>query len=151
MQKREKILSGVALVVAVLFVTNQFLCGEKEKNGLRTSAGGRVELVRGPEATLDELPEPAKDWKPQVTFEKWARNPFSGALALEMADSHLDTLKLDLKGIVQKGNEKIALIGDYIVKVGETTDEFQLVKIKQDRVIIRRSGRLFTLHLEQGN
>ncbi|KAA3656835.1 MAG: hypothetical protein DWQ10_14515, partial [Calditrichaeota bacterium] len=67
------------------------------------------------------------------------------------SDSSADSNSTKLSGIVWRGNEALAIIGDKILRQGEETSVLQIVKIYKDKVIARRGKDLLTLHLGQDN
>ncbi|MFQ5628374.1 MAG: hypothetical protein ACE5I1_06415 [bacterium] len=158
MQKREKVLSAITLAAGAFFIVNQFICaGEKAAVSFDSTAEPAVvqnkiqadNVVAGEKVSNDELKNRLQNWQPLVTYENWGRNPFEGAQKLEQADSNADSSSFKLSGIVEKGFEKIALIDDYIVQKGDHTDEFEVMQVFADHVVVRYDGRLITLFLDQ--
>lgn len=158
MQKREKVLSIIAVVSAIFFVVNQFVCAEKTPPAKKASAAApkvtakpaSKPQIRGEIISNAELEKRLQNWQPLVTYETWGRNPFRGAIEF-YADSLRDTVDLRLKGIAWKGRQALVLIGDRIMRPGERDGDLELLKVYHDRVIARRKGELLTLYLEPEN
>ena len=158
MQKREKILSGIAIGCGLFFVVNQFVCtGTAPEENIKAALAPMTDRQDKPKAPVavretisnEELESRLENWKPVVTYEQWGRDPFRGALKLEQEDSSADSIAFRLSGIVHNGSTALALIDDYIVRQGEKTEDFEVVRILPDRVILRHAGKLVTLHLDQ--
>ena len=154
MQKREKILTIIAVSCAIFFVINQFVCSEKQPPAKAkrpapkiTAKPAKRPVIRGEVISNEELEKRLQNWQPLVTYETWGRNPFAGAIEF-YADSLRDTLDLRLKGIAWKGKNAWVLIGDRIMRPGERNGDFELLQVYSDRVIARRKGELLTLYLE---
>ncbi len=153
MQKREKILAAITLVSAMLFVFNQFVCAKKPEPAVNKSsrrAPAVRPVVKGEQISDAELRKRLKEWKPVVSYETWGRDPFEGALKFEAEDSTADsTATLSLTGIVWKNKTPLALIGDWILGVGDKQGGVEVLKIFPDRVIARRGTEMLTLYLHQ--
>lgn len=157
MQKREKVLGAVAILIATTFLLDQFYCGAPEKQERpspkaepRAAERPPAKRITGEKISDAELKQRLQDWQPLVSYEKWGRDPFAGAIRMEPADSLPDSLALALTftGVAQRGQEKLALINDYVVRVGEKADSFEVVEIHWDYVVLRRAGKLITLPLD---
>ncbi len=150
MQKREKVLSAIAVSSAVFFVINQFVCAEKPQPPARPApAVARKKLPAAVRTTITnaELEKRLKNWEPLVTYDTWGRNPFTNAIEF-YADSLADTLQLRLKGIAWRNGEPLVLIGDKIMRPGDRDGDFQLLKVYHDRVIAQKNGEILTLFLD---
>lgn len=160
MQKREKILAGIAILSALFFVVNQFVCAKRapEPSNLRqkrvfsqpgqaSQPAGRMQIA-GEQISNKALQKRLQNWQPLVTYDSWGSDPFAGGLKIE-ADSTADSLSLRLSGIVWKGNQALALIGNQIMRPGERYEDFELLQIYRDRIVGRQKGEMITLYLEQ--
>ncbi len=56
---------------------------------------------------------------------------------------------LELSGILWEGEKPTAIINQAFLKVGDSTDQFSVVKILQDRVILKDHTGEFELRLKQ--
>ncbi len=156
MQKREKILSVIALASAAFFIVNQFVCAKKKQQPVATpkvtakkiQQPKRPAVIKGEKISNEELIRRLQNWQPLVTYETWGRDPFANAVKFE-PDSLQDSLALKLTGIVWKGKQAWALIGDRILQPGQRDANFELLRIMSDRVIGRRNGELVTLYLDK--
>lgn len=150
MQKREKILAVITVLSGVFFIVNQFLCTAKpakpQKPAAVKSVPPKRPVIRGEVISNEELEKRLQNWQPLVTYETWGSNPFIGGMKLT-PDSLADSSALVLKGIAWKGRKAFALIGDWILQVGERRGDFEVVQIHEDRVLIRKNGELVTLQL----
>jgi len=71
----------------------------------------------------------------------WGRDPF-----LEMADKEIEGPNLKLQGIsVGKNKKGYALINDEIVREGQKYQEYDVVKIEKDKVLIKKGDQPFYL------
>lgn len=157
MHKRERVLAAITLVCGVFFIINQFVCaGKTSEHTAAADTQARLQrqktaltAIQAAEASKRDMVRIATRQQPLVTYEKWGRDPFSGALRLMKVDSLADSISFRLTGIANDGKQRLALIDDAIVAQGDRTDKFEVVRILTDRVLLRVSGQLLTLHLDK--
>jgi len=164
MQKREKMMMGAAGGAAVFFIINQFLCSEAPKAG--ASKAKRVVSAAATTPSPGEAQTSAKSAaarisgnrsprmlregdEPLVRFAVWKSDPFHGALPFisTAADSARDSTALTLRGIAWKHGDGLVLIGDEILRKGETRGNLEVLDIREDRVLCRVDGEIVTYML----
>ncbi|MFQ5675153.1 MAG: hypothetical protein ACE5G1_04590 [bacterium] len=155
LKKREKILSVVAGSALLIFALNQFVCNDSEDENKKAEKTSAVASPGpGKPAVLDS-PTPEKSPRRrqssrQIKFVSWGRDPFSEAYRLAEADSAgRDSSNFVLRGIIWKGREAHALIGNLILKEGERHGDLKVLDIQKDRVICRKGRRVLTLALRK--
>ncbi len=156
LEKREKILVVLAGVAVVVFVFNRFVCGKqtgnpaeikKESVGATTQSGPRAPDADVVKKQLLSLVK--RKIGPLTQFLSWGRDPFAEAFRLIPPDSsQSDSTDLVLRGIIWRGGEARALIGDEILKSGDRRGDLKILDIEKDRVICKKGGKIVTLFLE---
>lgn len=152
MQKREKIMLGVTLSAALIFVVNQFFLSEPPKQPAKKNKAvpvSRTQPVSGEKISNEELQKRLQNWKPVVEYDSWGQDPFKGSERLAIMDTSSDSTNTHLSGIVWSENSALAIIGDRIVRQGDSVDDVQILRIYEDRVLARRGNNLIKLQLGQ--
>ena len=153
LQKREKIMVGLAGAAAVSFAFNYFVCGEAkapEPLDARKQNVQDVPVISQPadaKSTQAKRPESKpRTRKPKTEFVSWVRNPFAETWRLSEADVAPEESKaLVLRGVIRKGNQAYVLIGDQILKEGEEFGDLKVVAIKQNYVVCRKGKKIVRL------
>lgn len=166
MQKREKILLGVTGGAALFFVVNQFLCSPApetpkaapvvattsapEQNNEETKRSRRATGQAGVAANRSPRQLRSRGG-PVVHFAEWRRDPFQGVINFITTafDSTVEADNLQLNGIAWRKGQALALIGNAILRKGETVGNLEVLEIREDRVLCRIDGELVTLVLKQ--
>lgn len=154
LQKREKILAGVAGAALIIFVLNQFVCGKKESPSPEVAQTNVEAEQVEPERpkSFGSTPQRSQRLRPakKITFTKWARDPFAEAYRLAQFDpAQGDSSDFALRGVIWKGSEAHVLIGDLILKKGERNGDLKILDIQQDRVVCRKANKIITLVLQE--
>lgn len=149
-------MAGVTLSAALVFIINQFwLSGDDKAKPVPVKktaiAKPSPQPVKGKKISNAELQNRLQNWQPVVAYDSWGKDPFEGGMVFTHSDSSADSNATKLSGIVWRGNEALAIIGDKILRQGEETNSLHVVKIYKDKVIARRGNDLLTLHLGQDN
>lgn len=166
MQKREKVLMVTASGTLLLFAVNQFLCTASPKPSTAApkvvtpstslmSTADQSKSKRGNAAAGTERSPRllrAGD-KPLVRFSEWRRDPFRGAnhFLTTAGGATDDSSAVRLNGIAWKGDEALALIGEAILRTGESAGNLQVLAIRKDRVLCRVDGETVTFMLKTGD
>lgn len=155
LKKREKMLVGSAVSSLVIFLFNQFVCGSGEQVPEQLVQ----QAVASANKAVHEQPvrkngggdRPPRKVK-RTQFASWGRDPFyeAGRLA-EMDSTRADSGSFVLRGIIWKGKDAHALIGDAILKKGESNGEFKVLDIQEDKVVCKKGTKVITLTLRDKN
>jgi len=150
LKKREKIMLAAAGFLLVVFVLNQFVCVSKTDPPIEPKKTVTVDTSTEAKAPSDSLKKNRRREKPPVTFVDWVRDPFSEAYRLAQFDTtgH-DSSDFVLRGVIRRGNESYVLIGDAILKQGQSSGDLTVVSIRPDQVVCRKGNRLVTLVLSE--
>ena len=82
--------------------------------------------------------------------QNWKRDPFLLSLPREeKKKSLLRKFSFSHSGIVWKEGKPLALIDDYIVKEGDTIENYTVIKIDRERVILEEAGKKYELLLKR--
>jgi hypothetical protein len=167
LQKREKIMAAGAGLSLVFFLFNQFVCSSSTPDSAEADASAATPVAvatQTPTATPQgdrELLESRRlRWQTEV-FADWGRDPFAaGRSILELirsdAERTADSLAaaadsaqaLVLNGLLWGLGEPVALIGDAILREGESDGDLVVLKIGPDFVICRKGDKVFRLDLQ---
>lgn len=87
--------------------------------------------------------------EPRVRFTVWHRDPFRGANQFFTAPGAArdDSSDVQLHGIAWKDGEGWAMLGDAILRKGESAGNLQVLDIRKDRVLCRLNGNIVTFVL----
>ena len=153
LKKSEKRLVVLAGSVVVSFLLNQFVCGEPEKPQIDTTT--KIETKSGatqitpPNVVKKKQPRRIRKTDNQVQFTSWERDPFWEAFRLaEVNGANGDSSNFVLRGVIWKGNEAHVLIGDAVLKEGETNGDLKILDIEKDRVVCKKGRKVITLVLK---
>lgn len=146
-------MAGVAGGALVMFLLNQFVCGDE------ASAPPSVAQEKTVQQQAAPGPAKAAGWSSSgiprdrgrqktVKFATWGRSPFAEAHRLVKFDStRVDSNDFVLRGIIWQGNEAHVLIGDEILKEGERSGDLKILDIEKDRVVCKKGTKVVTLVL----
>lgn len=159
LQKREKIMVGLAGGALAYFLINMFVCSgdEPEPHLVATKTVEQAVSKEVKHAKAAAKPGPAKTTfasaaRPSVSLTNvtWKRDPFALSKRLAPPDTTLqDSMVYTLNGIVWQGGRALALIGNYILPEGGEAENIRVVEIERDRVVCKTGQRVFTLFLEE--
>lgn len=158
MQKKTAIQLGVIVVASVALVilgVPLFKKSENPKKPLRPAAG----VEASPAQTAAKLDHPGQtiklgSIKDDKFYERLSRvtealpldrDPFSFAYTGPKSSRE----GLELVGILWEGEKPTAIINQSFLGVGDATDQFNVVRIQQDRVVLRDRTGEFELRLKQ--
>lgn len=157
LQKREKIMVGVAGGVLVAFLLYQFVFTKSEEPPAQARKVPSPNQSAAPAAVSVKSGksdgEPHKASFAAMQIEGWGSDPFHEAYRLAVFDTAItDTsVQLDLKGIIWKGNQAFVLINDSILKKGDKLGDVKILDIKRERVICQKGKNTVTLFLDNEN
>ncbi len=156
LKKREKILLGNAVGILITFVFNQFVCGSNPEAASQEVQQAVVSTQVQPKSVDGNNPQRIMIEKRPVLhrpkYSSWGRDPFYDADRLAEIDStQIDSSDIVLRGIIWKGNSAHALIGDSILKEGESNEHLTILDIKKDRVVCKKGRKIITLMLRENN
>jgi len=157
LKKRERMLIGLAGSFLLSFVFNQFVCTGDEGSNLQGSnpaaaAPGGLHAETPIAPSVGELNPNTKKRRVlnRKRYSSWGKDPFYLASRLAELDStQQDSGQFVLRGIIWKGDDAHALIGDAILRAGESTSQFKVLRIEKDRVVCKRGSRIVTLMLRE--
>jgi len=151
-KKREKMLMIMTGGIVVIFLMNMLVCGDKTQKVVQQS----VQKIVG--GNLDDSDEKSLKARlrrnsrriQQIDFKGWGKDPFTEAARItEMDSSWVDSTDFVLRGIIWKGNQAHALIGDTILKEGERSGDLKVLNITKHSVVCRKGSRIVTLELRK--
>lgn len=158
MQKKVVFQLGVIVVAALallLFSIPLFKgAGDVKKPGASTAAAGPSLKEGAMQSGSSEATIKLRQIKDDKFYERFSRvaerlpldrDPFS--FAFTGPKSSRDGL--ELSGILWEGEKPTAIINQTFVNVGDTTDQFSVIKILQDRVVLKDRTGEFELRLKQ--
>ena len=153
-KKREKTLMIMTGGIVVIFLMNMFVCGEETKNAVQQTVQKVVGI--GPDDTEKALlvarMRNSSRRIQQINFKDWGKDPFFEAARItEMDSSWVDSTDFVLRGIIWKGNQAHALIGDVILKEGDRNGDLKVLNINKNSVVCRKGSRIVTLALRKDN
>ena len=155
LKKREKILAMAAGGFLVAFLATQFFSGKPEPPAKNVATAPSTKEKGKPGTAQEAAPKAGAEARPAesgtpVKFANWGRDPFALAFRLQEQDTTgIAASDFTLRGIIWSGNEARALIGDEILKNGESTGDLTVVSIGKDRVKCRKGRELVTLVLNE--
>ena len=155
MEKREKILAGLTLACAFVFIVNQFVCaGEPSQSSKVSSKRKNVKTAKksptkkrptpmqGQTLSNKELQGRLQNWEPLVSYETYGGDPFQPAAQLAGGDSVDTAESIRVSGIIGSATKRLAVIGDRIVQAGEkvggmkiSTENIHSSSTKQDSLL----------------
>ena len=152
LKKNEKRLVALAGGAVIFFALNMFVCGKSEEPQVETTK--KVEAKSG--VVERTSPEVKKNVRPRVKktvnqarFTSWGRDPFWEAFRLAEADSaNADSSNFVLRGVIWKGGEAYVLIGDAVLKEGESSGDLKILDIDKNRVVCKKGRKVITLVLQ---
>jgi len=156
LKKREKIMVSVALSTLMSFLLNTFVCSDAADELPPAT-------ITAPVAALETKEIPTKSGPKKVTrrkvadgermrFVSWSTDPFLDTIRLTELDSAgTDSSDFALRGIIWKGSEAHALIGDLILKEGERQGDVKVLDIGKDMVVCKKGTRVVTLTMRHEN
>ena len=130
---------GIAAIVSVIYGASAKPKFKKDVINQETAvkkAGGPA----GQENIIGQTKRHAK----RTQFRSWKRSPF-----IPKGVPGAPSSKLVLSGIIAKGTEFRAMIGDSIVVKGDKIDGNTVIDVKKDRVILNDGTKDFEIKLEQ--
>ncbi len=163
LQKREKIMVSLAIGSLLFFVVHQFVCaGPKnespqvtQKTVQQGSPKGKAGAKKPVKATAAKKALAQKRVAPLRTFKRkpvnvksWERDPFAEAYRITLADtSRRDSSDFVLRGIIRRGSQAFALIGNEILREGQVLGDLKVLDIDDDRVLCKKGNKVVTLLL----
>ncbi len=152
LKKNEKRLVALAGSFVLTFVLNQFVCGKAEKPQVETTkkVEAKSEAVEGASKEVKKNVRPrVKKTANQVRFTSWGRDPFWEAFRLaEVESANPDSSNFVLRGVIWKGDEAHVLIGDAVLKEGESSGDLKILDIDKNRVVCKKGRKVITLVLQ---
>ena len=152
LQKRERIMVGLASTAALCFGINYFVCSKAKAPESQVAQQQNVEDVPVSSQPADTKSTQAKrpaskprTRKPKTQFVSWVRNPFAETWRLNEAVVSQDSSALVLRGVIRKGNQAYVLIGDQILKEGEEFGDLKVIAIKPNYVVCRKGRKIIRL------
>ncbi len=132
----------------VIFLMNQFVCGESNQNQQVVEANVNDNTVIDTQGGGKSFTIRKRNRGPQIKFTSWGLDPFAEAYRLVKVDTTPnDSTDFVLKGVIWKGNEAYVLIGDDILKEGEQKGDLKILEIEKDRVVCMKGKHVVTLTL----
>ena len=149
-EKRLLLILGIAILV---FAVDKFILGGKKKAKpvpvKTTTAQTAAVSANKTAAAKPAAPNPNRK---VVQYNNWGRDPFEipgappvAAAAAEIALSK----KHKLRGLIWKEGKAFALIDDLILAEGQEKGGIRLDRVRENTVTCSKSGRTFTLKLEE--
>jgi hypothetical protein len=129
-KKRTEMILVIGLVaVFVLVSIRSVLVLQKKWRSTTSPVTGTLDKgpVFGGGKTSATTPQPKEDKE-----TPWRRDPFSGKIYSSSSKSEI----IDLQGISWSENDPRAIVGDEIVKEGDLIEQWRVLKINRDSVII---------------
>ena len=162
MSKTTKELIMTAVLVGVLvFVVIHQVGKAKKKASLAKKGKSTVSVEKQKKEKQKEVILPSKvtpelketiELQKEKASEQYGRDPFfpsseiSEGKERRMKGHHIASLVL--KGIAWKGKTPTALIGDEIVKEGDTVGEYKVISIQKNRVVLTKDKKELILTQE---
>jgi len=157
---KELIMTAVLVGVLVFVVIHQV--GKAKKKASQAKEGKstvsvekqkeeRQKKIILPSKVAPELKEIIERQKEKAS-EQYGRDPFFHSSEIsegkegQTKGHHIASLAL--KGIAWKGKTPMALIGDEIVKEGDTIGEYKVISIQKNRVVLTKDGKELILTQE---
>lgn len=143
MKDKKVVILVMLLVLAVLSLLHGMNASKKEKR------------LSQPPAAAEELSD-QKNILPasksveierraaRTQFTSWKRNPF-----VPTGIQGGSSVNLELGGIMWSGENPTAIVGDAIVKKGDKLGMYEVIEIKQDRVILSDGTKDVVLRLKE--
>ena len=155
MSKREKLIGGIFLSVAILWAMASRPNNSLPKKSVAQSAEAHHDnpiSVLHPEESqpleLKRVLEQLQLRSRQETETTEVRDPFKKFDQKELMDKTLlDFSELVLTGIVMEGAQPGALINDQILKQGDKISGFEVKEIRSNEVVLTRGLEKYTLKL----
>jgi hypothetical protein len=145
---------GVMLAVVVIWDVRYFTSNRRAApRQARTAIPMALPVPPAPEAPAQADREAISRAVP-VSLPAGARNPFltageqfgkSGGRPTETRDKESTPVRLE--GIAVSDGVRAALLGGEVVREGEWVGDIKVVRVQQDRVVLARGGRRWTVHL----
>ena len=105
--------------------------------------------TKSPVASLVTLRPRVKKTVTQVRVTSWGRDPFWEAFRLaEVEPANPDSSNFVLRGVIWKGDEAHVLIGDAVLKEGESSGDLKILDIDKNRVVCKKGRKVITLVLQ---
>ncbi len=153
LKKREKMLAAATGSLALIFLLNYFVCGEKKpsKSTRRVQPAVESAVVGLAKSLVSAQPVRSRLERtgPLPSDISWGRDPFAETFRLARSDSSAEKVEdFTLRGIIWKGNQAHVLIGDQILREGEESGDLKVLDIQRNKVVCRKADRIITLTLE---
>ncbi len=141
---------GLVLLAAILL-----LAAKIWPVGPKAVAGETA--VSSPAPQTDTVPSPAADSDPAILLKQraqktllqasWGRDPFSQPSTEKLGPVEEQSLAQDfvLTGVLRRGGRKVAIINHMFVAEGETFQGVRVERIENDRVVLKKDQKEFTL------
>ena len=162
MTKTIKALIIIAFLVAILvFVVIHQVGKAKKKTSPAKEGKSTVSVEKQKKERQKKVILPSKvtpemeeiiELQKEKASEQYGRDPFfplseiSEGKERQMKGHHIASLAL--KGIAWKGNVPMALIGDKIIKEGDTVGEYKVISIQKNRVVLTKDKKELILTQE---
>ena len=138
----------------LIFLLNTFVCGDKEEPAQQSTVVKAMDAEPG--NVVQKILSSGRKQRPvgrkiqNITFKGWGKDPFLEAERITAMDSSwVDSSEFVLRGIIWKGNQAHALIGDMILKEGDRSGDLKVLSIKKNTVVCRKGSRIVTLALRK--
>ena len=140
----------------LIFLLNTFVCGDKKApaeqqvvaKAVASEAGNAVQRILSSGRKQRAVGRKIQS----IAFKGWGKDPFLEAERLTAMDSSwVDSSEFVLRGIIWKGNQAHALIGDMILKEGDRSGDLKVLSIKKNTVVCRKGSRTVTLALRKND
>ncbi len=129
--KKQKILLSVLILLAV-FIWARAIKDSGGKRPIRGDKGNRKIYSDGGSFAPLMAAGPRRREKIKSPYPEWGPNPF----VFKETPGGVEVKKIILQGILIDEKDSQALINDHYVKKGDSVDEYIVVDIQQDKVIL---------------
>ena len=146
-----KILIGLVLILLLIFLSLRYFPGliKKEVIRLEVLPEKITEKPISPEVKEEE-PAALPEVKREKGVVSWGRDPFLSPLVKGVPEEGVPKVGvLILTGIVRDEKGAQAIIGDYIVNVGDIINGKRVISIKKNKVVLIKGKERETLKLEE--
>jgi hypothetical protein len=154
LKKSEKLLMAGAGSIVFMFVVNQFICTEKTQTEQPVNRTVQQASIDQPVSANRNIHGKTvrhyTDHSGRIKYTNWGTDPFLAADRLVDLDSTAtDSNGFVLRGIIWKGNDAHALIGDLIFQEGERIGDVKVLDIGDNSVVCKKGTKILTLKLKK--
>jgi hypothetical protein len=147
-QIKQLIITGVLIIVLIFLVLGN-LKKKPTKKPVPVSSEVSAPAVAKPPAVQSASFTPLDEGRLKMQKERlnlpWGKSPFKSS-----PDKDYQKTSLELKGIsLGKDKKNFAFINNEIVKVGDKVEDYEVVEIEKNRVLLKKQDQGFYLTLPE--